>query len=293
MEGLKELKQAGEIASSSLLLGKKLIKKGASTAKIQQEIEDYIKSRGAKPAFPAQLSLNSVAAHQCDDEDVPLQEDLVKLDVGVHINGYIADNAVTIDLSGNYKDLVNSSKKALKEALKLMTPGTSLREIGKTIQQTITDDGFSPVRNLTGHALSRYVVHDKPSVPNIDHESNTVLKENMVLAVEPFASTGSGIVAEGGHNTLYTLSAKKPVRSIITRKVLQKITTYNGLPFTSRWLYEEFGKPKVLFALRELKQKGLLIEHPPLIDTQKGMVSQAEHTVIVKDKPIITTKNES
>jgi methionyl aminopeptidase len=209
--------------------------------------------------------------------------------VGVQIEGHIADNALTVDLSGKHEDLIKASREALNNALKLIKPGITLAEIGRVIHETITSYGFSPVKNLSGHGLGKYQIHTKPSVPNFDNGNENVLNEGDVIAIEPFASTGAGIVEESSPATLFTLIGEPSVRDPITRTVLREIETYNHLPFTKRWLEKKFGVPKTNFALRVLKRTGHLHEHPPLFDKNRGMVSQAEHTIIVLEKPIITT----
>lgn len=290
---LKTYLKAGEIARKALHLGLTKIKPGQSVAKILDEVEKYIHEQGAIPAFPAQISINEVAAHSCPiNNDEKIQENqLVKLDVGVCLNGYIADNARTKSTGAN-KKLIEASDAALEEALKLATPGTKIGEIGKTIQKTIQSFGFTPIRNLTGHGLGYYNVHVKPTIHNTDTNNQTQLEENMVIAIEPFATNGAGIVYEKNKATLYSLTNPKPVRSTITRKVLKEIKNYKGLPFTTRWLINKFGQGRTNFAIRELRQKEMVTEHPPLLDREKGLVSQSEHTVIVREKPIITTKKQ-
>ena len=287
---LKKYKEAGRIANKALKLGEELIKPGKDMLDAVMKIEEYIIKEGGFPAFPPQISLNSTAAHFYPDEPYIFQEgDLAKLDVGVSIDGYIADNAITYDLGDN-KELVDASREALNEALKLIKPGTKISEIGKKIQEVITKKGFKPIANLSGHGLARYKVHTKPTIPNIAVESDIVLEEGMVIAIEPFATNGAGLVYESGYGTIFHLIEEKPLRRIESRKVLEEIKKYNGLPFSSTSLFKIFGKPKTLFALREMKQLGMIQEHPPLIDKNKGLVSQAEHSVIVLDNPIIYTK---
>ncbi len=287
MDELDYYRKAGKLAKEALHHGLKMIKEGAKIVDILEEVEKYIKDNGGEPAFPAQISINSIAAHQCSvDENELIGKDLVKLDVGVHINGYIGDNARTISLN-NREDLVEASDAALEAAIKLAKPGTRIGDIGKAIQKEIEKKGFKPVRNLSGHGLARFKVHTRPSIPNIDTKDSTVLEEGMVIAIEPFASEGSGIVQESGKATVYSLINKKPVRSIITRKILSDL---NDLPFTTRWLIKKYGEGRVNFAIRELEQKDLIIGHPPLKDSMNGLVSQSEHTVIVGEEPEITTK---
>ena len=284
--------KAGKISSSCLNYGKSLIKPGAKVREILEAIEEKIYEMGGKPAFPAQISLNEVAAHACAEinDQTVLENEVVKLDVGVHVDGRIADNALTVDLSGKYNKLLEANEKALEEALKIVKPGLPIRKIGEKIHEVITAAGFSPIRNLSGHGLGHFKIHTSPSIPNFDNGNENTLQEGMVIAIEPFASTGSGIVQESGFSSVFTLIKEISVRDPITRKVLTEIKKYQGLPFAKRWLEKEFGSAKTSFALKKLINLGCLSQHPPLADTGKGIVSQFEHSVIVLDKPIYFTK---
>jgi methionyl aminopeptidase len=192
-------------------------------------------------------------------------------------------------LSGKYENLIKASREAVDNALKIIKPGVKLREIGKVIHETITKYGFSPVRNLSGHGLDEYNIHTKPSVPNYDNGDETELEEGMLIAVEPFATDGAGIVYESSNATIFSLLNKRPVRMPIVRNILKEIEKFNDLPFTTRWLEEKFSAGQVKLALNQLLKAEIIKDYPPLIDKNHGMVSQAEHTIIVKDKPIILT----
>ncbi len=292
MDKREKYLKAGKIASTALHHGAKLVKPGVSLLEITEAIEKKVIDMGGEFAFPPQISLNEIAAHYCadpNDETVFREGDIVKIDVGAMIDGYIGDNALTVDLGDN-KELVQASREALNNAIKIIKPGVTLGEIGRVIQETITKKGFSPVRNLSGHGLNQYVYHDKPSIPNFDTGDNTKLEKGQVIAIEPFASTGAGIIFESSNANIFSLKSKKPVRNIITRKILKEIESFKGMPFTTRWLTKKFHEGKVKFALRELLQKEIINEYPPLPDRDSGLISQAEHTIIVDDKPIITTK---
>jgi len=283
-EDVEKLKKAGKITAQVRDYGAKLIKKDASMVEVLDKIEKKILELGGKPAFPAQISCNHIAAHYCpDDEDKTIFSDqLVCLDVGVHVDGFMGDTAVTIDLSGKYNDLIKAAEEALDNAVKIIKPGITLAEIGKTVQETINKYGFAPVRNLSGHGLGKYEVHTKPNIPNFDNGDQTKIENGMVFAVEPFASAGAGIVRDSGIATVFELKNKKPVRNPITRQVLKEIESYDNLPFTTRWLTRKFGN-KAKYALREMEQLGMLHAHPPLADKDKGMISQAEHSILIDD----------
>ena len=292
-ESIQDFKKAGHIAAQARDFGKSLIVEDASVMDILDKVEEFIRSQGAGIAFPAQISLNRFAAHSCsgpDDTTTIKPEDVVKLDVGAHVNGFIGDTALTVNLNNEYKELVQASKKALDEVSTLFTPGRPVGEIGGVIQDTITSLGFSPVKNLSGHGLGRFEIHTTPSIPNIRLDNSTILKENMTVACEPFATNGKGMIADGGEATVFTLDSLRPVRSLFAREVLKKIHSYTGLPFTTRWIAKDLGIGKTKLGLKELERAGIIHAHPPLKEVADGLVSQHEHSFLVKDKPVITTK---
>ncbi len=291
-ETLQKYLQAGKIAAEALQFGKSLIKPEAKVINILDKVENKITELGGQPAFPAQISLNEFAAHSCSDinDQTILNDQVIKLDVGVHVDGFIGDNALTVDLSGKYTDLVKASKEALAAALKVVGPGTTLSEIGKEIHDVITSYNYAPVKNLSGHGLGEYNIHTYPSIPNFNNNNNTELEEGQVIAIEPFASTGAGIVQESSPATVFTLVDDRPVRDPITRSILQEIKKYKGLPFAKRWLERKFTTPKTNFALRTLIRNDSLKQHPPLVDQNRGIISQAEHSVIVGEDNVFITK---
>ncbi len=291
IEGYDDYIKAGKIASEARNFGEKLIKIDASWLEVTESIEDRIAKLGGVCAFPTQISMNNLAAHSCPDKDDKTlfqKGDLVKLDIGVHINGYVADTAVTIDLGEN-KELTAASKNALNEALKIIRPGVTLGEIGATIQNEITSLGFSPIKNLSGHAVGKYIIHGPPSIPNYNTNDKTQLEEDTIIAIEPFATNGAGKIYEKDHANIFMQVGKKAVRSNMSREVLQTIQTYKGLPFCQRWLEKKHQSLTVRFALKDLLTQGIIKDFPPLPEMNNGLVSQHEHTVIVKDKPVITT----
>src|SRR3989339_2172729 len=281
--------KAGKISAESIEYGKLLIKKGNSLLETTELIEKKIFELGGKPAFPVQISCDDIAAHFCavEDDTTTFESQVVCLDLGVHVNGAIGDTAYTVDLSGKYLDLVKAAQKALEEALKITNVGTELREIGKTINDTIKSYGYTPVRNLSGHGLDIYNIHTNPTIPNIDNGDKTKLTKDMTFAIEPFSTTGAGIVGEKGHPTVFMMQNKRNVRSLITREILKEIETYEGLPFAERWLTRKFGA-KANFALRELAQLGMIHQFPPLVETSKGIVAQAEHSIMIDEKGEVT-----
>jgi methionyl aminopeptidase len=276
---LEKYRKAGVILKEVRANAIPLVKKGAKLLDVANAIEREIAEKGGRPAFPVNISVNSEAAHDTpgiDDERV-FGDDMVKVDIGVHVDGYIADTAVTVDLSGN-PDLVKASQKALEEAIKLVRPGVNTSEIGKVIEETIEGFGFKPVYNLTGHGLERYVQHAEPPIPNKRIGQGVALEEGQVIAIEPFATNGIGIVVEGSFIEIFSLLKMKPVRMPHEREVLKAIQQYNGLPFARRWLADIKYVDKWLTSLM---RQGIINGYPVLVEHQRGLVSQAEHTMII------------
>ena len=278
---MDDWEKAGKVAKECLKYGKSLVKEGASILEICEKVEKKILVNGCVAAFPVQISLNSVAAHDTGNVDDPrvLKDEVVKLDVGVCYNGSIGDNAATVDLDGSYGNLLESCSKALANAVKVVKDGVELREIGNEIENTIMSYGFKPVKNLSGHGLGLNIIHDQPSVPNYDNKDREKLFSGKVIAIEPFATDGAGLVANGKASETFRLVREGAVRNY--RDVLDFIKKFEGRPFAKRWLVEEFNKLKVSLALNEFSKRGLLQNYDLLVEKNKGMVAQFEHSVRV------------
>lgn len=296
-EVIEKYKKAGIIAKEAIELGKTLIKPGVFVSEVTDKIESFItekveKINGSFPAlaFPTQMSINDAAAHQyvaLNDKTIFNENDIIKLDLGVSVDGYIADTAVTIDL-GDHKDIVNASKKALENAIKVLRQGVELWEIGKTIEETMADFGVNPIKNLSGHGLDRFMVHTSPSIPNFNNNDKTKIS-NRAIAIEPFSTKGVGFVKEKGDAEVFMLVNKKPVRNMITRKILNEILRYNGLAFAKRWIEKKFGEAKTRLAFMELERFGIIRGYPKLVERSNQDVAQFEHTILLLDKPFVTT----
>jgi methionyl aminopeptidase len=280
--------EAGKIASRVLKSGAGMIRSGVSILEVVESVERMVSDAGAGLAFPLNLSLNDDAAHDTasiGDERLFADGDVAKLDLGVHLDGYIADTAVTVDL-GDHSLLVKASQRALEAAIALVRPGVTTGELGGAIQQEIESRGFRPVVNLTGHGLARYAIHTPPNIPNLSIQGGAVLEEGMVFAIEPFASTGSGMVSEKPRVEIFQQISMKPVRLPSARKILGVVRERRGMPFARRWIPAE----RQDFALSTLIQQDLVRAYPVLADVPGSVVSQHEHTLIVTgDGCIVTT----
>ena len=297
-ETIQKLLQAGRIASQVKHEGaKRLAVPGSSILEILDYCEKRIKELGGQIAW-VQYALNDVAAHSCPTDetaDVTKEGDVIKIDIGVHLDGWLADNAMTaaVGSSNQYKDLIKASQNALKAAIKLVRPGAQLRELGAAQYSEAEALGFTTIRNLGGHTLGRYKVHGGVSIPFYDNGDKTELKEDWQIAIEPFVTTGDGLVKEKGPASVFMVARPNAsARTAYARQILQQVAPQNGLPFTTRWLTRTIGKGATLLGLKELLRTGVITAHPPLAEISGGMVAQFEHSMVVKDKPIVYTRIE-
>ncbi len=286
--------RAGKIASIVREKSRKWVARGVKLLDVAEKIEGEIVFLGGELAFPLNISINEVAAHYTPtdlDSKAFSAGDVVKIDIGVHVQGYIADTAASFYLGGDKKRiaLVDASAEALKNAISAIKPGARISDISGIIEDTIRKNGFYPVSNLTGHYLEKYEIHAAPSIPNVRTSSKAVFSEGDVVAIEPFATDGSGEVKETGRAMIFSFVRDVFPRSGSARKIQIFAKKLNGLPFSSRSIKEPKGILRES-GLRELVSLGGLHAYPPLKEVASGFISQAEHTVIVADKPIVTTE---
>ncbi len=276
-EIIGKYRRAGKILSGVRAEAAKKVVEGASLLSVAEFTENLIREKGGEPAFPVNISRNDEAAHSTpsfNDKSV-FGKEMVKLDIGVHIDGYIADTAITVDLSGN-PELVKAAESALGEAIKFIRAGVNTSDIGGVIDDTISSFGFKPIINLTGHGLLQYIQHAPPSIPNKRIPHGVVLEDGDIVAIEPFATNGGGKIHDAGSAEIYHIVSDRPVRHPSARALLQEIGKYKTLPFAKRWLGE-----RVDFAIVQLVRAGVIQPYPILKEIKGGLISQAEHTIIV------------
>jgi methionyl aminopeptidase len=209
--------------------------------------------------------------------------DLVKVDIGAHLDGYIADTAFTVDL-GERAGLVQTIERALEGAIKVVKPGIDIGEIGKVVEETATAAGYKPIRNLTGHGLARWTLHAGLTVPNVKEDTGQKLKVGDVVALEPFITDGAGFVEDQPQVYIFRYLRDRPVRMRMARKLLYDIKrAYRTLPFAERWLAKEMSKVRLELTMRELIGSGAVHPYHVLKERGGGVVAQAEHTVIVAE----------
>ncbi|MES3516494.1 MAG: type II methionyl aminopeptidase [Natronomonas sp.] len=280
-EKYEKHREAGEILATVRAETVERIEVGASHLEVAEYAEDRIRELGGEPAFPLNISVDEEAAHGTPgpDDDDTFGEELINIDIGVHIDGWIADSAITIDLSG-HPELVEASEAALEAALEIVEPGVETGEIGAEIESVIDGYGYNPVVNLTGHGVDHWEQHTSPNIPNRAVSQGVELQVGDTVAIEPFATDGSGKVSEGSEEEIYALDREGSVRDRSARQALEQITEqFKTLPFARRWLETSRGK----MALRRLERQGIVHGYPVLKEDDGFFVSQAEHTVIVTE----------
>ncbi len=287
--GLDALRRAGRIARKVREKSLSIVREGVSLIDVCSLLEGLILDEGAKPAFPCNICINDVAAHYTPtigDRSIIPPRSLVKIDIGVCVDGYIADTAITISLDSYLQPIVEAVNTALLEAVKIIKPGVQTSTIGGVIQRVITSRGFKPIRNLTGHEITRYNLHAGLSIPNIQIARGEKLELNHVYAIEPFAtmSDGGGEVVSSNTTTIYRLNVGKFKLEKLEeeRKLLEFIyERFNGLPYTPRWI-PDFEKLSKIHD--KIVRLGKIYSYPVLVERKGRPVSQAEHTVIVTEK---------
>ena len=262
---------------------------GASHLEVAEYAEDRIRELGGEPAFPVNISVDEEAAHATpsSDDDSTFGEEMINLDIGVHVDGWLADTAITVDHSG-HDDLVDASADALDAAIETVAPGVHTGEVGAAIEEAIDGYGYNPVVNLSGHGLGHWDQHTDPSIPNRAVSQGVEFEVGDVVAIEPFATDGSGKVGEGSEEQIFALEREGSVRNRQAKQVLSQITEeFRTLPFAARWL----DSSRAEMALRRLKMQGLVHGYPVLKEDEGRLVSQKEHTVIVtEDGCEVTTR---
>jgi len=293
---IDKIKKAGEIHKKVVAYAREIVKPKMKLLEIAEKIDEKILELGGRPAFPVNLSINEIAAHCTPapgDEDIA--HGLLKIDIGVHVDGYVADGAFSVDLdegdeSEENKKLISAAEAGLPSALDVVGNGVPLGKVGENVQVAINKFGFVPIKNLTGHEIEQYELHAGLTIPNYASGQDTKLDEGL-YAIEPFATNGLGRVRDGKPSGIYKLQNAANVRDSFAREVLSFIMDeYQELPFCSRWIVKKFGS-RGLLALRMIEQAGVLHQYPQLIEEGKGKVAQAEHTVLItKDGKVVTTQ---
>lgn len=285
-ETKSKFREAGRIGRLALEKAMSEIEPGRSFVSVAQAVEKEIEDLGAKPSFPINLSTDNEAAHftpAYNDRKVFRTGDIVKVDIGASVDGCLSDNAATIEVghTGNHSDLIESTREALNRAISLVRPGQQIRNIGREINEVISSYGFKPVKNLGGHGIGIYDLHSNPFIPNYDDSNGNVLKSGTVIAIEPFATTGIGMIHNGPGGNIYIWSSPKADESNLV------YASYKTIPFAGRWLHDKV-QDHAGFIKTMLKKK-LISEFAILKEHRGSLIAQSEHTIIIENDGITVT----
>jgi len=283
---IEDYLKAGKIAGEVRENVRKKNWVGSTLAEICEYVESEIIKRGAKCAFPVNTSLNEVAAHYTAEPNDPKtvsDADLVKIDLGAQVNGYIADTAVTVNYDTQYDSLVQAAENALQAAMSMIKVGVKSKDVGRKIQNTIMDMGFKPIANLSGHSLDQYTIHAGKTVPNMWTIGSFSFSENEAFACEPFVTTKNalGFVRNGKIKNIYALVSRKKTKDDEADKLLEYIwNNFNMLPFALRWIVKEWEEKEARKMLDFLIKKKVVKAYAILVEANGKTVAQAEHTFI-------------
>ena len=281
--------KAGRIAGEVREIARNTDWVGKTVYELCEQVESDIRRRGAECAFPVNASINETAAHYTAEPDDPIvitDQDLVKIDLGAHVNGYIADTAVTVCYDPEYDLMTSAAERALAKAISVMKTGTKARDIGRTIESTIKDMGFKPIANLSGHSLDQYTIHAGKTIPNVWSIGGFSLSGQSAYACEPFVTTrdGGGFVRNGKVKNIFALSSRKRTKDAEADRMLDHIwERFNALPFALRWLLTEWEEKEARSTLDILVRKKAVHAYPVLVEIHGERVTQAEHTFIPND----------
>lgn len=292
--------KAGKAVVAAKNLARQITKPGVLMLDIANKCENVIVKSGCELSFPANISLNEIAAHyspMIDDPTTVPEKGLLKIDLGAHHNGYIADSAITINLDSdkNLQTYIDAATDGLNAAIEIFKPGTKLYELGEVIANKIIGYGLKPIKNLGGHELKKGVLHAGPFIPNFrDTNHNEVLKPGDAYACEPFSTSGDGRVINGDKSYIFRLvrSAKKNMSYNDINNISKIEKRTSKLPFSPRLLLDVFPKEEIMKTINLLLRKRILDNYSVLIELARAPVAQVEHTIIIdmNGRPIVTTR---
>jgi methionyl aminopeptidase len=295
-DALKKYQRAGKIAHDVREAMKRNVRVGMPIIDVCEKAESLIVKKGGELAFPCNVSINEIAAHYTsapEDKGTIPENSLVKVDLGVHVDGYIADTAVTVCFNPGYENLVSTAEAALKEATETLRPGLFTSRFGSVVEKAIKSRGFKPVSNLTGHLIQRYSLHAGKSLPNVFHISTSRISLGEVYGVEPFVTltNAAGKVNSGFEAYIFRFLKHKSLKSPYAKQLLGYIEEkFRALPFAERWLRGFVPHDHFNAAFSELLSSKSLMSYPVFIEASGKTVAQAEHTVlIVEDGCLVLT----
>jgi methionyl aminopeptidase len=272
---------------------KQFVKPGMRCLDIAEAVEREILARGGYLPFPCGIGVNQVTAHYAPplgDESSIEETDVVKVDFGVHFDGYLTDTAVTVTFNPEYEPLLDATEKALAAAVATVREDVRAGEIGRSISNQAARYGFRVIENLTGHSVDRYMVHAGKSIPNLFLPNLHPLKRNDVVAIEPFLTLkdAAGYVVDEPTETIFSIVARKHVGIEELDGFISKVwDERKTLPFTPRWYGNEYKTDRLASILKDLVRRKLVRAYPTLVEAAGKPVAQFEHTMALGDKGLV------
>jgi methionyl aminopeptidase len=288
-EALKKFRLSGKILRETREQMRLYVRENMPIIEVCEKAEALIREKGGKPAFPCNVSINEVAAHYTSppgDRNTIPEQCLAKVDIGVHVDGYVTDTAFTACFNPDYKSMVDTAETALKAAIENIHADVSPGKIGGIIENTIRNRGFKPISNLTGHSVGRYLIHAGTSIPNVSQISLTKLKNGEVFAIEPFVTfpDAGGMVEDYPQKTIFRLVKAKSAKSPNSKQLMKFIEdNFRTLPFAERWLQGVLPEAQRREAFKELLASKAVSGYPVFVEVTRKPVAQAEHTVLIKE----------
>jgi methionyl aminopeptidase len=286
-EALEKFRLSGKILRNTREEMKLFVRENMPIVQVCEKAEKLIREKGGKPAFPCNVSINEVAAHYTsppnDERRIP-EKAIVKVDIGVHVDGYVTDTAFTACFNPEYKSMADAAEHALKVAIANIHPEMATSKIGGIIENDIKNRGFKPIANLTGHSVGRYLIHAGTSIPNVAQFSLTKVKAGEVYAIEPFVTLPEAVgrVEDGSEIAIFRLVKAKSVKNPYAKQLLKHIEdNFKTLPFAERWLKGVVPKEQHREAFKELLASKTLMGYPIFVEVSRKPVAQAEHTVLI------------
>ncbi len=292
----QKYRRAGKIAAEVREKAREVVHEGMSIIDLCEEVEALIRERGGQPAFPCNVSVNEIAAHYTsppEDKRIIPAGSLVKIDLGVHVDGYIADTAVTVCFDPEYENLVYTAERALEKAVEILRPELSTSQFGSVIERTIKGYGLKPISNLTGHLIGRYLIHAGKALPNVSHFSLKKIRAGEVYGVEPFVTVSDAVgkVKSGSDATIFRFLKRKSLKDPYAKRLLDYIRkNFRTLPFTERWLQGVLPNNRHKDAFSRLLSSKSLMAYPVFVEASGKPVAQAEHTILIaRDGCVVLT----
>jgi len=270
------------------------VRTGIGILEIAVKVEEEITKRGGQPAFPTGIGVNDVTAHYAPQEDEERRieaDDLVKIDYGVHIDGYLADTSITISDNPKHQPLLDATERALHAAIDTAKRDRRIGEIARAIEVLATSEGFKPISNLSGHTVQQYVVHAGKSIPSLYTPGLPMLKKGDVFAVEPFLThlDAAGYVVDlaDSEATIFSVMIRKRTGDRELDDLLDRVwNVRKTLPFTPRWFSSHYKEGRLIKLLKELERRRLVRSYPTLVEASGKPVAQFEHTMTIGDSGV-------